>query len=60
MTLKNFSRRSFLGAAAASAAAAASPLAHAASRQNELPAKWDIETDVVVLGCGGAGLMAAC
>lgn len=60
MTLKNFSRRSFLGAAAASAAAAAAPLAHAASRQNELPAKWDIETDVVVLGCGGAGLMAAC
>ena len=60
MTLKNFSRRSFLGAAAASAAAAAAPLAHAASQKNELPAKWDIETDVVVLGCGGAGLMAAC
>lgn len=60
MTLKNVSRRSFLGAAAASAAAAAAPLAHAASQKNELPARWDIETDVVVLGCGGAGLMAAC
>lgn len=59
MNAQNFSRRSFLGAAAAAAAAAA-PLAHAASVKQEIPAQWDMEADVVVLGAGGAGLMAAC
>lgn len=59
MTATNISRRSLLGAAAL-AAATAVPAAHAASRQQALPERWDIETDVVVLGCGGAGLMAAC
>lgn len=61
----DLSRRSFLGKAAAGAAAtaaAAVPLsaAQAASRPNAAPAKWDMEADVVVLGCGGAGMMAAC
>lgn len=49
MNAQNFSRRSFLGAAAAAAAAAA-PLAHAASVKQEIPAQWDMEADVVVLG----------
>ncbi len=54
----DLSRRTFLGTAAA---AAALPLtAHAASSQNGAPEKWDMEVDVVVLGCGGAGMMAAC
>ncbi|HAB82415.1 MAG TPA: FAD-binding protein, partial [Sutterella wadsworthensis] len=38
----------------------AAPLAHAASVKQEIPAQWDMEADVVVLGAGGAGLMAAC
>ncbi len=60
MSQTDLSRRHFLGAAAASAAAVAVPAAHAASTKEPLPTKWDIETDVVVLGCGGAGMMAAC
>lgn len=60
MSKLDLSRRHFLGAAAASAAAVAVPAAHAASVANEMPAKWDMTADVVVLGCGGAGMMAAC
>ena len=61
MTKETLSRRHFLGAAAATAAAgAAAPALAASTNAPALPAKWDIETDVVVLGCGGAGMMAAC
>ena len=61
MSNEMLSRRHFLGAAAATAAGAAAVPAMAASTASQgLPAKWDIETDVVVLGCGGAGMMAAC
>ena len=60
MSKTDLSRRHFLGAAAVTAAAAAVPAAHAASTPSELPAKWDMTADVVVLGCGGAGMMAAC
>ena len=61
MSTNDLTRRRFLGTAAAAAAGAAVTLpAQAASVANPAPAKWDIETDVVVLGCGGAGLMAAC
>ena len=60
MSKTDLSRRHFLGAAVSTAAAAALPgLAHART-QTALPEKWDMETDVVVLGCGGAGMMAAC
>lgn len=57
---KNISRRSFLGAAAAAGASAVAAPAFAASSNSSAPAKWDDEVDVVVLGCGGAGMMAAC
>lgn len=57
---KNISRRSFLGAAAAAGATAVSAPSFAASTNNPAaPTKWDEEVDVVVLGCGGAGMMAA-
>lgn len=61
MSKTDLSRRHFLGAAVSTAAAAAAlpGLAHART-QTALPEKWDMETDVVVLGCGGAGMMAAC
>ena len=60
MTEKNISRRSFLGTATAGAVSfAAAPSMAASTGNNSLPAKWDQEVDVVVLGCGGAGLMAA-
>lgn len=57
----NISRRSFLGtAAAAGAAVVVSPASAASTSAAAVPSKWDEEVDVVVLGCGGAGLMAAC
>ena len=60
MSHTDLSRRHFLGAAAASAAAALPLAARAASTSNPAPAKWDQSVDVVILGCGGAGMMAAC
>lgn len=50
------SRRSFLKQAAATTVGAA---VSGAALAAPLPAKWDREVDVVVLGAGGAGLMAA-
>ena len=53
------SRRSFLkGAAGAAAAAAATTLAIPAEAARA-PKKWDIKTDVVVVGFGGAGATTA-
>lgn len=60
MSRTDLSRRHFLGAAAATAAAALPLAARASSTSNPAPAKWDMSVDVVVLGCGGAGMMAAC
>ena len=60
MTQEMLSRRHFLGAAATAAAAGVAAPAMAASSNAAIPRKWDLETDVVVLGCGGAGMMAAC
>ena len=60
MTEKMLSRRHFLGTAATAAAGAAAPAFAASTSASGMPAKWDMETDVVVLGCGGAGMMAAC
>ena len=61
MSHVDLSRRRFLGAAAAGAAAMIpAAQAHAAAKSSDIPAKWDLEADVVVLGCGGAGMMAAC
>lgn len=59
--MTSVSRRTFLGtAAAASVSAVAAPAMAASTSGNNLPAKWDDTVDVVVLGCGGAGMMAAC
>ena len=60
MTNQKLSRRHFLGAAVAGATSVAVPAAHASTSTSDIPTKWDMETDVVVLGCGGAGMMAAC
>jgi fumarate reductase flavoprotein subunit len=60
MSNNAISRRSFVSALAAAGATAAVPAAHAASTAPQAPEKWDMECDVVVLGAGGAGLMAAC
>lgn len=58
--MKNFSRRAFLGTSLLSLPilAGQTSLAGEPTKANE-PA-WDKEADVVVLGCGAAGLMAAC
>lgn len=55
----NLDRRGFFKTAAAAATAGAGALATAPAIAATLPASWDRETDVVVLGAGGAGLMAA-
>lgn len=64
--MKNISRRKFLkdaGAAAASAAAMGilgTGIAAAAEAQASwMPESWDYETDVLVIGYGGAGVWAA-
>ena len=56
--MTSMSKRSFLRGAVLAAAAPLVPAAASAKSFSE--PKWDRETDVVVLGCGGAGLMAAC
>ena len=58
--MKKISRRSWLSIAAAGSASAFMQSASAAGMQSRsLPEKWDMEVDVVVLGCGAAGMMAA-
>ena len=75
MESKGLSRRSFLkgsvvtGAALAGAAAlagcstsadaAANPLAEIQKPENAIPENWDAETDIVVVGYGGAGMWAS-
>ena len=51
-------KRNFLKGAAAAAAAVAVPAAQAKKRA-DLPKKWNITTDVVIVGYGGAGASAA-
>ncbi|MBR2836237.1 MAG: FAD-binding protein [Coriobacteriales bacterium] len=56
----DLSRRTFLaGAAAAGAVAAAGVAAASADEAAWLPEAWDYETDVLVIGYGGAGVWAA-
>lgn len=52
------SRRNMLGLGAAAATAALAPAAQAKGKQ-DIPAKWDVTTEVLVVGTGGAGLAAA-
>lgn len=56
--MTNVSRRNMLGLGAAAAAAAFVPAAEAKSKF-ETPEKWDVTTEVLVVGTGGAGLAAA-
>ena len=67
MSRENLSRRSFaIGAAAAVASlglAACSPKTDDSGSQSAasgMPESWDYEADVVIVGSGGAGHMAAC
>ena len=49
------SRRSFIkGAVAGAVSAGVAPVMAAPAPQNGLPAKWDGEADVVIVGFGGA------
>jgi hypothetical protein len=57
---KQFTRRKFLkGAAVAAPSIAASSALGVWQEAESVPPKWDLETDVVVLGTGFAGLSAA-
>ena len=62
MTEKMLSRRHFLHRRRCRRrpAGAVAPAFAASTSASGMPAKWDMETDVVVLGCGGAGMMTAC
>lgn len=53
------SRRRFLKGAAVTAGAAATGTAISQAQAAALPDTWDLTVDVVVIGAGGAGLMAA-
>ncbi len=58
--MTDFSKRSFLkGAATAAAAATTLPLAGTAQAKSFKEPKWGKETDVLILGYGGAGACAA-
>ncbi len=55
------SRRSFIkGAVAGAVSAGVAPVMAAPAPQNGLPAKWDGEADVVIVGFGGAGATPVC
>ena len=57
LKMTNISKRNFLKGAAVAATLPVVGAAHA--KKADLPAKWDIETDVAILGYGGAGASAA-
>lgn len=70
---QGLSRRGFLGGAAALGVATVASLAGCAPQSaqssntamaqtgaSDIPAAWDMEADIVVLGSGGAGMAAAC
>ncbi|MBN1627992.1 MAG: FAD-binding protein, partial [Deltaproteobacteria bacterium] len=60
LSKEDFSRRDFIKATAAGAGVAAiAGLSGREAMAAGIPKKWDKETDVVVLGCGGAGTTAA-
>ncbi len=52
-------RRAFLGGSAAAAGGLAAGLTAQMAKAESLPAKWDKEVDVVIVGTGHAGLAAA-
>jgi succinate dehydrogenase/fumarate reductase flavoprotein subunit len=57
---KGFSRRDFIKTTAAGVGGAAlTGLSPEEARAEGRPEKWDRETDVVIVGCGGAGTTAA-
>jgi hypothetical protein len=59
-TKKGISRREFIKTASVGAGATAlAGFSSVEAKEAGLPEKWDKETDVVVVGCGGAGTTAA-
>lgn len=57
---KGISRRNFIKTASVGVSATAlAGISSAEAKEAGLPQKWDKETDVVVVGCGGAGTTAA-
>jgi len=57
---KDFTRRDFIRTTAAGVGATAlAGLGVRSASAAKLPEKWDAEVDVVVVGCGGAGTIAA-
>ena len=57
---KKMNRRAFIKTAAVGAVAAgASPMLFKEADAAPVPKKWDRETDIIVIGAGAAGLMAA-
>lgn len=55
--MTNISKRNFLKGAAVAATLPVVGAAHA--KKADIPAKWDIETDVAIIGYGGAGASSA-
>jgi hypothetical protein len=59
-TKRDISRRNFIKATSVGIGAAAlTGISAAEAKEAGLPEKWDKETDVIVVGCGGAGTTAA-
>jgi fumarate reductase flavoprotein subunit len=57
---KGVSRRDFIkGTVAGASAVALTGIATVESQAAPIPKKWDMEADIVVIGAGGAGLLAA-
>ena len=57
--MSTISRRSFVKSAGAAAATVAAAAVATTASAAELPEAWDAEADIVIVGCGGAGISAA-
>ena len=60
-SMTNVTRRSFVSSAAAAAGVAgiAGIAAQAQAAESTVPQEWEAEADIVIVGCGGAGISAA-
>lgn len=57
--MEKLNRRQFVAGAALASAAAASGAAAALADEGAAEGQWDLEADVVIVGCGGGGMAAA-
>lgn len=57
--MEKLNRRQFVAGAALASAAAASGAAAALADEDAAEGQWDLEADVVIVGCGGGGMAAA-